>query len=116
MLVNRSRHLREKYKKLKGSAPRQVFFQHRWLLSLDRQKEVKFDAKLESENAKFKETVSTLKETIAAGSGKDNHVCGREYSSRHERRLKKQRLSDYAQSLQWLENEGLAPLKVESNN
>ena len=82
---------------------------------------------LDKENKLLKEEVKSLTTQLHAASdlvrrvqkgehGRGKRKASDEYSDRHLRRLKKDRVCASLASLSWLEKEGLKPVKVEVMN
>lgn len=101
-----------------GGRARQHFFATVWSLKLSPNE---LDNSLSEENCRLQQEVATLQASIQTpsrslreiqpGSGGHKHTA-KHYLKRHERRLKKQRVSECTSVLAWLEDEGLTPVKV----
>lgn len=146
VLVRRANHLKDKMRSLKGGAPRQRFFQQNWKLQLllqeiqvtamqqeidSLQQQVSASAEkaaslteqldsLQSKNSKLEHKVCWLSQKVwkeAVGTQcKSKTRRWNEYSQSHQRRLKRDRLQQYQDSLLWLEEQGYRPLSVEVRN
>ena len=96
VLINRANYLKWKVRQLRGSIPRQRFLQQLWKFSFEREEQ---------------EATPTRSTALTKPSGKRRRTS-KQYSKRHERRLKRQRLEDISNSLTWLQDEGLTPIKL----
>ena len=64
---------------------------------------------LENEHVPVSDALPACSSSAAIGSRKRT---AKHYSKRHERRLKKQRVTDCTNALNWLENEGFTPISL----
>lgn len=104
-----------------GGRARQRFFSSMWTLQVMADE---MDRTLVDENSQLRKEVTKLQEQVQASSrilrdiqSDSGQSCSRKrtpkyYSKRHQRRVKKQRVTECTASLSWLEDEGLTPVKV----
>jgi hypothetical protein len=89
-----------------------------WTLSIS---DEEIDPSVQQENATLQERVKSLEDQVLASSRLLQNMqqntpvtkrSAKHYSKRHERRVKKQRVSESAASLTWLQEEGMTPVQV----
>ena len=127
MLVNRANYLRGRCKLVRrngGGRQRAAFLQQVWTFKVP-YSQVTFPDSLVLESTVLKDTVRKQQDRLQAcshlvcrlqehteGGTKRRKRTAKEYSKRHEHRLKKIRADSCAASLAWLESEGLTPIQV----
>ena len=101
-----------------GGRARQNSFSQSWTLSIS---EEEIDPSIQQENSMLQEQVKSLKDQVLASSRLLQSIqqntpgtkwSAKHYSERHECRVKKQRVSECAASLTWLQEEGLTPVQI----
>ncbi len=126
MLTARASFLRAKSRQIRGGVQRKKFFGHNWTLKLPA-KHVSTPAQVAKENVQLRAQVRSLTSSLITTAdelrrmqqgietrGKRN--APGDYTDRHQRRLKKQRVDSCRASLSWLQQEGLTPLSVDVLN
>ena len=124
MLVNRANYLWGRCKLVRrngGGRQRAAFLQHVWTFKVP-YSQVTFPDSLVLESKVLKDTIRKQQDRLQAcshlvcrlqkdteGGTKRQKCTAKEYSKRHEHRLKKIRADSCAASLAWLESEGLTP-------
>ena len=99
VLISRCNTVKAKVKSIRGSGPREKYLQLDWELRV------------------LTEEQSTLNKRVATLPGRSvKRKAVSEYSPRHQRRLKKVCMESCKQSLEWMEQQGLQPLKVVAIN